>query len=229
MKILIVDDNQQITNLLVEYAKKTGFETAVAYDGESALEVFFSRSFDVVLLDVMMPKLDGFEVCRRIRERSTVPIIMLTARGEDYDKILGLEIGADDYLVKPFSLAEVMARIKALLRRVEFNQVNRIIQQPDLEINLDTYQVLVADKSVALTKKEFELLSMLVSYPNKIFSRDNLLDSIWGNDYYGDIRTVDSHIKRLRAKLDIYPHPAWEIKTMWGVGYKFEELNNVKK
>ncbi|XOQ52013.1 MAG: Stage 0 sporulation A-like protein [Succiniclasticum sp.] len=224
-RILIADDNVQITNILVEYAKREGHPCYVAHDGEEALALFarYERDIDIVLLDVMMPKLDGYEVCRSIRKKSTVPIIMITARGEDSDKILGLDTGADDYMVKPFSPAEVMARIRAILRRIpkEEKQV-RTIRTANLFIDIDNYLVTIDGQEVHLTKREKELLWLLASNPTKVFSRDNLLDSLWGYDYYGDSRTVDSHIKRLRAKLEEYPHPQWNIKTIWGVGYRFE-------
>ena len=225
-KILIADDNLQITNILVEYAKREGQSCCVARDGEEALALFRrqERDIDMVLLDIMMPKLDGLEVCRAIRRRSLVPIILITARGEDNDKILGLDTGADDSLVKPFSPAEVRARIRAILRRVPGDGGQaRTIRTANLFIDIDNYLVRIDGQEVRLTKREKELLWLLASKPMKVFSRDNLLDSLWGCDYYGDSRTVDSHIKRLRAKLEDYPHPLWRIKTIWGVGYRFEQ------
>lgn len=225
--MLIVDDNRQITSVLSEYAKKEGFETLVALDGVEALALFEQRQPDVVLLDVMMPRMDGFEVCRKIRKTSMVPIVMITAKGEDYEKIMGLEIGADDYIVKPFSPGEVMARVKAIFRRVAVEeQKTQTVSLEGLFIDLEKYQVFIDDKPVILTKKEIELLWTLATNRNKVFSRDNLLDSLWGQDYFGDNRTVDSHIKRLRAKVDAVSHPRWEIKTIWGVGYKFEVLHD---
>lgn len=177
----------------------------------------------MVFLDVMMPKKDGFEVCRAIRAKSMVPIIMITARGEDADKILGLDTGADDYIVKPFSPAEVMARARAILRRIpQEEKEDRTVEISNLFVDIDNYLVRIDGKEVALTKREKELLWLLASNPTKVFSRDNLLDSLWGYDYYGDSRTVDSHIKRLRAKLEAFHHPGWAIKTIWGVGYRFE-------
>ncbi len=221
--ILIADDNRQITSILEEYAKKDGHSVKTAYDGEEALGLFKSLNPDVVLLDVMMPKMDGFEVCREIRRVSSVPVIMITARSEDFEKIMGLDIGADDYIVKPFSPPEVMARVRAILRRVQSDgQKKQVLKYLSLEINLDDYTVTVGGNEVALTKKELEILWTLASSKNKVFSRDNLLNSLWGYDYFGDNRTVDSHIKRLRAKLDEFPHEGWEIRTIWGVGYKFE-------
>lgn len=226
-KILIADDNKQITSILAGYARKEGLEPVIALDGKEALDAFAKYGDDIVmiLLDVMMPEVDGFEVCRRLRRESMVPIIMVTARGEDYDKIMGLDIGADDYILKPFSANEVMARVRAVLRRIQVQeqQKQNIYQTGSLFIDLDRYMVKINDEEVPLTKKEIELLWTLAKNKTKVFSRENLLDSIWGYDYYGDSRTVDSHIKRLRAKLDKYEHIGWEIKTIWGVGYRFEE------
>lgn len=226
-KILIADDNKQITSILAGYARKEGLEPVIALDGKEALDVFAKYGDEIVmiLLDVMMPEVDGFEVCRRLRRESMVPIIMVTARGEDYDKIMGLDIGADDYILKPFSANEVMARVRAVLRRIQVQeqQKQNVYQTGSLFIDLDRYMVKINDEEVPLTKKEIELLWTLAKNKTKVFSRENLLDSIWGYDYYGDSRTVDSHIKRLRAKLDKYEHIGWEIKTIWGVGYRFEE------
>ena len=227
-KILIADDNKQITLILSSYAKKEGLEPVVALDGKEALAKFaqYADEIAIVLLDVMMPEVDGFEVCRRLRQQSMVPIIMITARGEDYDKIMGLDIGADDYVIKPFSAPEVMARVRAVLRRIGTQEPadskGQTLRYANLFINLDQYSVQIDSESVQLTKKEIELLWTLAKNSTKVFSRDNLLDSIWGIDYFGDSRTVDSHIKRLRAKLDKFSHPQWEIKTIWGVGYRFE-------
>ncbi len=226
-KILIADDNKQITSILAGYARKEGLEPVIALDGKEALDAFakYGEEIVMILLDVMMPEVDGFEVCRRLRKESMVPIIMVTARGEDYDKIMGLDIGADDYILKPFSANEVMARVRAVLRRIQVQeqQKQNIYQTGSLFIDLDRYMVKINDEEVPLTKKEIELLWTLAKNKTKVFSRENLLDSIWGYDYYGDSRTVDSHIKRLRAKLDKYEHIGWEIKTIWGVGYRFEE------
>lgn len=224
MKLLIADDNQQITTILKDYAEKEGYVTTVVSDGQTALEKALEEEYDLILLDVMMPKKDGFEVCREIRKTSIVPIIMITARGEDFEKIMGLDIGADDYIVKPFSPLEVMARIRSILRRMELKDKNdkEKIVIKNLEIVIDTFSVYIDRKEVLLTKKELEILWLLGKNPSKIFTRENLMDSIWGYDYYGDARTVDSHIKRLRAKLDQYEHPDWQIKTVWGVGYKLE-------
>jgi DNA-binding response OmpR family regulator len=230
-KMLIADDNKQITSILSNYARKEGFEPVVALDGEEALRLFDEHEPDIamVLLDVMMPKVDGFEVCRRLRGKSLVPVIMVTARGEDFEKIMGLDIGADDYIIKPFSAGEVMARVRAILRRMqprEEKTAHNIYRYSNLMIDLDKYAVTVNGSEVPLTKKEVELLWTLAKNSSKVFSRDNLLDSLWGYDYYGDSRTVDSHIKRMRAKLDKFEHLGWEIKTIWGVGYRFEEKAN---
>lgn len=221
-KLLIADDNRQITSVLSEYAKKDGYSVEVAYDGMQVLEKFEYFAPDVILLDIMMPRMDGFEVCRTIRKTSTVPIIMITARGEDFEKIMGLDVGADDYIVKPFSCGEVMARVRAILRRINLTTANsKIFKTGNLIINLENYIVEIGGNSVKLTKKEIEILWTLATNTNKVFSRDNLLDKLWGFDFFGDSRTVDSHIKRLRAKLDEYEHIGWEIQTIWGVGYKF--------
>lgn len=230
-KMLIADDNKQITSILSNYARKEGFEPVVALDGEEALRLFDEHEPDIamVLLDVMMPKVDGFKVCRRLRGKSLVPVIMVTARGEDFEKIMGLDIGADDYIIKPFSAGEVMARVRAILRRMqprEEKTAHNIYRYSNLMIDLDKYAVTVNGSEVPLTKKEVELLWTLAKNSSKVFSRDNLLDSLWGYDYYGDSRTVDSHIKRMRAKLDKFEHLGWEIKTIWGVGYRFEEKAN---
>ena len=231
-KILIADDNQQITSILANYARKEGFEPLVALDGQQALELFeqHEKNIDVVLLDVMMPKLDGFEVCRELRRRSMVPIIMVTGRGEDFERIMGLDIGADDYILKPFSAGEVMARVRAILRRVQPREAEQqnLYSIGNLVSDLDKYLVTIGGADVTLTKKEVELLWTLAKNSSKVFSRENLLDSIWGYDYFGDSRTVDSHIKRLRAKVDKFEHEEWEIKTIWGVGYRFEEKEHAQ-
>lgn len=226
LKLLIVDDNKQITSILEEYAKKEGYQTLIAFDGEQAMDLFEKEKPDIALLDVMMPKKDGFAVCREIRRTSNAPIIMITARGEDFEKIMGLENGADDYIVKPFSPGEVMARIKAIMRRITHEGTKaQVFTYDNLTVNLDDYTVTIDGNDLALTKKEIEILWTLANSSNKVFSRDSLLDSLWGYDYFGDNRTVDSHIKRLRSKLSEFPHPNWEIKTIWGVGYKFEVMD----
>lgn len=225
--ILIADDNEDITDILATYVENEGYEPVVAKDGAEALKSFDECSPLAVLLDVMMPKEDGYEVCRKIRSKSSVPIILITARGEDFERIMGLDIGADDYIVKPFSPSEVMARLRAVLRRVNTNTnqpatTENQVTIADLTINLDEYLLTIQGKKISLTKREIETMWTLVNNPNKVFTRDNLLDSLWGFDYFGDSRTVDSHIKRLRAKLDKVEHPKWSIKTIWGVGYKFD-------
>ena len=222
--MLIADDNKQITSILEEYAIKEGFIPKVSLNGSEVLDLFYKYQPEIVLLDVMMPVMDGFEVCREIRKMSNVPIIMITARGEDFEKIMGLDIGADDYIVKPFSPGEVMARVRAVLRRIirDDERKQQIFTYDNLRVNLDDYVVTIDNKSISLTKKEIEILWTLSTNKNKVFTRDNLLNSLWGYDYFGDSRTVDSHIKRLRSKLDEFEHPCWDIKTIWGVGYKFE-------
>ena len=224
--LLIADDNEKIASILEQYAKKEGYIVTKAFDGESALAAFSEKEFSMVLLDVMMPKKDGFEVCRAIRKTSQVPIIMITARGEDFERIMGLDIGADDYIVKPFSPGEVMVRVRAILRRANKEDAieSEKLSFDNLTVDLTSYDAILNEKEILLTKKEIELLWLFMSNPNRVFTRDNLLNKLLGYDYYGDNRTVDSHIKRLRAKLDQEPHPKWEIKTIWGVGYKFEVL-----
>jgi len=222
-KMLIADDNRQITSILEEYAKKEGYDVKIAYNGRQALDTFDKHKPDIVLLDVMMPIIDGFEVCRRIRKVSNVPLIMITARGEDFERIMGLDIGADDYIVKPFSPAEVMARVRAVMRRIGTENISsKLFVYDNLKINMEDYIVTIDENNVSLTKKEIEILWTLATNKNKVFTRENLLNSLWGYDYYGDSRTVDSHIKRLRSKIDNFQHKNWEIKTIWGVGYKFE-------
>ena len=223
--VLIADDNLQIVSILKEYCKKNNFNVTLAHDGEETLEKIRNNKFDIVLLDIMMPKKNGFDVCKEVRTFSNVPIIMITARGEDFERIMGLETGADDYIVKPFSPGEVIARIHAILRRVipsENISQEKIFSYDNLTINLSDFTVKINDENISLTKKEIELLWLLSTNRNKVFTRENLLDSIWGYDYFGDSRTVDSHIKRLRTKLDNYEHETWNIKTIWGVGYKFD-------
>lgn len=228
--VLIADDNKDITDILKVYVKKEGYEPLVAKNGIEAEHMFEDFAPVALLLDVMMPLKDGYEVCKDIRKRSSVPIILITARGEDFDKIMGLDIGADDYIVKPFSPSEVMARLRAVLRRLqrpeEEEKSGNVIRVNNLVVNLEEYSFSVDGKRVPLTKKEIETMWTLAGNPNKVFTRNNLLDSLWGYDYYGDSRTVDSHIKRLRAKLDTVEHPNWRIKTIWGVGYKFEINEN---
>lgn len=222
-KILVVDDDLNICKLLQLYLEKEGFTVVLANDGEEAVQTFRTEEPALVLLDIMLPKLDGWQVCREIRKFSSVPIIMLTAKGEVFDRILGLELGADDYVVKPFEAKEVLARIKAVLRRSAASAHDEIreIEYDKLYINLSNYELRVADKVVDTPPKELELIFHLAKNPNRVFTRDQLLDEVWGFDYYGDSRTVDVHIKRLREKLEGVSGK-WELRTVWGVGYKFE-------
>lgn len=222
-KLLIADDNPQIISILKSYAEKEGFDCVSAEDGFDVLKKM-TEDIDCVLLDVMMPKLDGFSVCREIRKTSQVPIIMVTARGEDYEKIMGLDIGADDYVVKPFSPAEVMARVKAILRRMEPSSNKSALSIGGLHLDLEGYQVTYQGNPISLTKKETELLFTLASNHTRAFDRESLLNQVWGYSYYGDSRTVDAHMTRLRAKLDAFEHPHFNLKTIWGVGYKFEVI-----
>ena len=223
-KILIVDDDENICELLRLYLEKDGFETVVANDGEQAVDYAAKYTPDLILLDIMLPKLDGWQVCREIRKSSDVPIIMLTAKGETFDKILGLELGADDYISKPFDTKEVIARIKAVLRRSSDKDKASQIQEvkyDKLRINLTNYELEVNGVKIDTPPKELELIYHLASNPNRVYTRDQLLDEVWGFDYYGDSRTVDVHVKRLREKLEIVSD-RWSLKTVWGVGYKFE-------
>ena len=224
-KILIVDDEENICELVRLYIEKEGFEAVIAGDGQEALAKFGSEKPDLILLDVMLPIKDGWQVCREIRAHSNVPIIMLTAKGETFDKVLGLELGADDYVVKPFEPKELIARIRAVLRRStsseEENQNDDELVFDGLKINQSTYEVYIDDKKVEMPPKEFELLYFLAKNTNKVFTRDQLLDEIWGYEFFGDSRTVDVHIKRIREKLEGKDR-TWSLKTVWGVGYKFE-------
>ena len=222
-KILIVDDDQNICELLRLYIEKEGYKTAIANDGQQALDMFESESPDLVMLDIMLPGLDGWQVCREIRKKSQCPIIMLTAKGEVFDKVLGLELGADDYVVKPFEAKEVVARIKAVLRRTNQPQGDAVkeVKYDKLSINLTNYELKVNGVQVDTPPTEMELIYHLASNPNRVFTRDQLLDEVWGFDYYGDSRTVDVHVKRLREKLEGVSDK-WALKTVWGVGYKFE-------
>lgn len=223
-KILIVDDDANICELLRLYLEKDGFDTVVANDGEQAVEYASKYSPDLILLDIMLPKLDGWQVCREIRKTSETPIIMLTAKGETFDKILGLELGADDYVSKPFDTKEVIARIKAVLRRTnDSDKDSRIseVRYDKLRINLTNYELEVNGVKIDTPPKELELIYHLASNPNRVYTRDQLLDEVWGFDYYGDSRTVDVHVKRLREKLENVSDE-WSLKTVWGVGYKFE-------
>ena len=223
-KILIVDDDENICELLRLYLEKDGFKTFVAADGEKAIEAVSCYKPDLILLDIMLPKLDGWQVCREIRKTNDTPIIMLTAKGETFDKILGLELGADDYVSKPFDTKEVIARIKAVLRRTADKDKSNGIKEvtfDKLRINLTNYELVVNDIKIDTPPKELELIYHLASNPNRVYTRDQLLDEVWGFDYYGDSRTVDVHVKRLREKLEDISNE-WSLKTVWGVGYKFE-------
>ena len=221
-KVLIVEDDTNIAELLHLYLEKEGFETAVAPDGGKGVELFRSFHPDLVLLDIMLPVMDGWSVCKKIREESKTPIIMLTAKGETMDKVSGLEMGADDYIVKPFEMKELIARINAVLRRTEIpNDTTKRLTFDKLVIDLDSYELIVDGKKIDTPPKELELLYHLASTPNRVYTRNQLLDEVWGFDYFGDSRTVNVHIKRLREKVEGVSDQ-WALKTVWGVGYKFE-------
>ena len=224
MKILIADDNADIRDILSTFAEGAGFEVATASTGREALDLALQGDVSLLLLDVMMPELDGFAVCREIRKVSDLPIIMITARGEDYDRIMGLELGADDYVVKPFSPAEVMARVKAVLRRLPHEgTAEEKIALGNLVLRKEKGEALVSGTSLALTRKEYDLLYLFLSNKGRVFSRDELLDRLWGYDYTGDTRTVDTHIRRLRAKLENAGTEGVALSTVWGRGYRLEE------
>ena len=222
-KILIVDDEKNIVELAKLYLERDGFSTVCAYDGEEALSVFKKETPELIVLDIMLPKIDGWQVCREIRKTSQVPIIMLTAKTDTFDKVLGLELGADDYLTKPFEPKELVARIKAVLRRIEpaNDGEKKEVSFTNLSINTETYELKINGETVEAPPKEIELLYFLAQNPNKVYTREQLLDKVWGFDYFGDSRTVDVHIKRLRQKLEA-ANENWQLKTVWGVGYKFE-------
>lgn len=222
-KVLVVDDEKLIVKGIRFSLEQDGMEVDCAYDGEEALEMIKAKEYDIILLDVMLPKLTGFEVCQQVREFSSVPIVMLTAKGEDMDKILGLEYGADDYITKPFNILEVKARIKAIIRRTspKPKEAAKIIENGDMKLDCEGRRVYVAGKEINLTAKEFELLELLVVNANKVYSRENLLKLVWGNSYPGDVRTVDVHIRRLREKIEANPSEPKYVHTKWGVGYYF--------
>lgn len=222
-KVLVVDDEKLIVKGIRFSLEQDGMEVDCAYDGEEALAMIQNKEYDIILLDVMLPKKDGFEVCQQVREFSSVPIVMLTAKGEDMDKILGLEYGADDYITKPFNILEVKARIKAIMRRTTPKQKEaaRVIEDGDLKLYCDDRRAFVAGREMNLTAKEFEVLELLVLNPNKVYSRESLLKLIWGNDYPGDVRTVDVHIRRLREKIEDNPSNPRYVHTKWGVGYYY--------
>lgn len=225
-RILVVDDEQNICELLTLYLVKEGHTAVTAADGEEALRKFQTFGPDLILLDIMLPKKDGWQVCREIRQSSNVPIIMISAKGETFDKVLGLELGADDYITKPFDSKEVMARIKTVLRRVGSvaDEARQEVEYPDLFVSLTNYKLVVRGKQVDAPPKEIELLYHLAKNPNRVFTRDQLLDEIWGFKYFGDSRTVDVHIKRIREKLE-GASDRWKIQTVWGIGYKFETVD----
>lgn len=222
-KILIADDDENIVRLIRMYFEKEGFTAVTANNGAKAVELFKSEAPSIVILDVMMPEMDGWQVCREIRRVSNIPIIMLTAKGETFDKVLGLELGADDYMVKPFEAKELIARVKAVLRRSETKETaaQKEIVFTGLTINLSNYELKINGQITEIPPKELELLYFLASNPNRVFTREQLLEEVWGFDYFGDSRTVDVHIKRLREKLEGV-NANWQLKTVWGVGYKFE-------
>lgn len=229
-RVLIVDDDNNIAELISLYLTKEMFETLIVNDGEAALTEVEKFKPNIILLDIMLPGIDGYQVCREVRSNNTVPIILLSAKGEVFDKVLGLELGADDYIEKPFDTKELVARVKAVLRRYKPVQKTepvtdndtQIVEYPDLSINLTNYSVTYRGESIDMPPKELELLYFLASTPNHVFTREQLLDQIWGYEYIGDTRTVDVHIKRLREKIS--DHNAWEISTIWGIGYKFKTI-----
>ena len=228
-KIMIVDDDNNIAELISLYLTKECFDTRIVNDGEEALRLFDTFAPNLILLDLMLPGIDGYQVCREIRQRSSVPIIMLSAKGEIFDKVLGLELGADDYMIKPFDSKELVARVKAVLRRFKPDKSSsgkssgKIVEYPDLTVNQTNYSVVYKGHTIDMPPKELELLYFLASSPNQVFTREQLLDHIWGYEYIGDTRTVDVHIKRLREK--IKDNDYWSLSTVWGIGYKFEVKN----
>ncbi len=225
-KILIVDDDTNISDLIALYLTKECFDTKCVEDGDEALKAFSVFQPNLILLDLMLPGIDGYQVCREIRKTSSTPIIMLSAKGEVFNKVLGLELGADDYIIKPFDSKELVARVKAVLRRTQMlpspsvEKENNIVSYPDLEINMNNYSVIYMGKKIDMPPKELELLHFLASSPNQVFTREQLLDHIWGYEYMGDTRTVDVHVKRIREKMTEHEH--WALSTVWGIGYKFE-------
>lgn len=232
-KILIVDDDANIAELISLYLAKECFDTLIVYDGEEAIHQFRQYQPNLILLDLMLPGIDGYEVCREVRKTSSIPIIMLSAKGEIFDKVLGLELGADDYMIKPFDSKELVARVKAVLRRTTVSsatpdlltdEVGDYVSYPDLIINQTNYSVTYYQETIEMPPKELELFYFLASHPNQVFTREQLLDHIWGYEYIGDTRTVDVHIKRLREK--IKDHTMWRLSTVWGIGYKFEVRKN---
>lgn len=225
-KVLVVDDEKLIVKGIRFSLEQDGMEVDCAYDGEEALELAKNKTYDIILLDIMLPKLTGFEVCQQIREFSNVPVIMLTAKGEDMDKILGLEYGADDYITKPFNILEVKARIKAIMRRTGAKEEKaaqvKVIESGDLKLDCDGRRLYICGREINLTAKEFDVLELLVLNPNKVYGREKLLDMVWGAEYPGDVRTVDVHIRRLREKIETNPSEPKYVHTKWGVGYYFQ-------
>ena len=223
IKVLVADDDKNICELLRLYLEKEGYNVRLAYDGEEVLGYVSDFRPDLILLDVMMPKADGWQVLKELRRESRIPVIMITAKGQTYDKVLGLELGADDYITKPFDMQELLARVKAVLRRTSdlVGEEGSVVEFDKLQINIGNYEVRIDGKVIDMPPKELELLYFLAKNPNKVFTRDQLLDKVWGFEYFGDSRTIDVHIKRLRQKLEGVSD-RWELKTVWGVGYKFE-------
>ena len=226
-KVLVVDDEKLIVKGIRFSLEQDGMEVTCAYDGEEALRLAQENKFDMILLDIMLPKMDGFEVCQAIREFSTMPIVMLTAKGDDMDKILGLEYGADDYITKPFNILEVKARIKAIMRRTAASEPkeenSKVIESGDLKLDCESRRLFVQGREINLTAKEFDLLELLVMNPNKVYSRENLLNLVWGYEYPGDVRTVDVHVRRLREKIEPNPSEPKYVHTKWGVGYFYQK------
>ena len=225
-KVLVVDDEKLIVKGIRFSLEQDGMEVDCAYDGEEALRLATENTYDIILLDVMLPKMDGFEVCQHIREFSMVPVVMLTAKGDDMDKILGLEYGADDYITKPFNILEVKARIKAIMRRTvprQQKQENpKVVENGDMRLDCESRRLFIAGKEINLTAKEFDLLALLILNPNKVYSRETLLKRVWGSDYPGDVRTVDVHVRRLREKIEVNPSEPRYVQTKWGVGYYYK-------
>lgn len=226
-KVLVVDDEKLIVKGIRFSLEQDGMEVTCAYDGEEALRLAQENKFDMILLDIMLPKMDGFEVCQAIREFSNMPIVMLTAKGDDMDKILGLEYGADDYITKPFNILEVKARIKAIMRRTAASEPkeenSKVIESGDLKLDCESRRLFVQGREINLTAKEFDLLELLVMNPNKVYSRENLLNLVWGYEYSGDVRTVDVHVRRLREKIEPNPSEPKYVHTKWGVGYFYQK------
>ena len=226
-KLLIAEDNEQITEVVRTFAEKEGMAVDIAHDGQQALSLFIKNDYDLILLDIMMPKLDGYQVIKRIRQESLIPVIFLTAKGEDYERIMGLDYGADDYIVKPFSLGELMARIRAVLRRMpgSTEKTEAKVELGNLVLDLDAYTCKINGEMIPLTVKEFSILYLMATNVGKVFTRNAILDRVWGDDYFGDARTVDSHITRLRSKLPDKSQRQWDIVTVRGIGYKLERYS----